>query len=100
MAFLPNVPTMDEAGISSLQFSLWAGPVRTGTNEPTKEVVETPSCAAQRALADKGVRNNLAAQGVEIAPPERQTAEALAALQKAEIDRWWPIIRDAGIKPN
>jgi tripartite-type tricarboxylate transporter receptor subunit TctC len=98
MALLPDVPTMDEAGISGLQFSLWAG--LFAPRGTPKDVVETLSRAAQRALADKGTRDKLAAQGVEIAPPERQTAEALAALQKAEIDRWWPIIRDAGIKPN
>jgi hypothetical protein len=44
------------------------------------------------------VRRQLANLGQEIPPPERQTPEALRALQKAEIEKWWPIIKEAGIK--
>jgi hypothetical protein len=50
------------------------------------------------ALADPAVRSRLADLGDEVFPPEQQTPEALAAFQKAEIEKWWPIIKAAGIK--
>ena len=50
------------------------------------------------ALADPAVRKRLAELGYEIVPREQQTPEALAAFQKAEIERWWPILKEAGIK--
>jgi tripartite-type tricarboxylate transporter receptor subunit TctC len=95
---IPDVPTMDEAGIPGMQFSLWAG--LFAPKDTPKEIADIIGRAAQRALADPSVREKLTNQGVDIAPPEKQTAEALGALQKAEIERWWPIIRAAGIKPN
>jgi tripartite-type tricarboxylate transporter receptor subunit TctC len=49
-------------------------------------------------LADPAVRQRFADQGQEIPPPERQTPEALGARQKAEIEKWWPIIKAAGIR--
>jgi tripartite-type tricarboxylate transporter receptor subunit TctC len=49
-------------------------------------------------LADSFVRTRLAELGLEIAPPDQQTPEALAAFQKAEMEKWWPIIKVAGIK--
>ena len=52
------------------------------------------------ALADPGVRKRLAELGQEIPPPEQQTPAALAAYQKAEIEKWWPIVRAANIKPQ
>ncbi|MNC97961.1 hypothetical protein D3C83_157920 [compost metagenome] len=50
------------------------------------------------ALADPKVRERLTNQGVDIAPREKQTAESLAAIQRAEIKKWWPIIEASGIK--
>ena len=50
------------------------------------------------ALADAAVRKRLNDLGHEIVPREQQTPEALAAFQKAEIDEWWPILKEAGIK--
>jgi hypothetical protein len=50
------------------------------------------------ALADPGIRQRLTEMGQEIFPGEQQTPEALAALQKAEIEKWWPIIKTAGLK--
>jgi tripartite-type tricarboxylate transporter receptor subunit TctC len=54
--------------------------------------------AAVQALADQGVRFRLAEQGQQIPPRDKQTPKALAALQKAQIDNWWPIIKAANIK--
>ena len=54
--------------------------------------------AVRSALADPAVRQRFADQGQEIVPPERQTPQALGAHQKAEIEKWWPIIKAAGIK--
>jgi tripartite-type tricarboxylate transporter receptor subunit TctC len=50
------------------------------------------------ALADPTVRSRLADLGMEIFPRDRQTPEALAALQKADIEKWWPLIKELGIK--
>ena len=60
----------------------------------------SPSCnaAIQEALADPGVRARLTALGMEIPPREQQTPEALAAQQKADIEKWWPVIKAASIK--
>ena len=63
-----------------------------------KEVIAKFNAAAMEALADPAVAERLAGLGQDIPPPETQTAEALGAFYKAEIDKWWPIIREAGIK--
>jgi hypothetical protein len=49
-------------------------------------------------MADPKVRTRMADFGLEVPPPEQQTPEALGALQKAEIEKWWPIIKAANIK--
>ncbi|HMF24717.1 MAG TPA: tripartite tricarboxylate transporter substrate binding protein BugD, partial [Pseudolabrys sp.] len=54
--------------------------------------------AAVDTLSDPNMRRKLAAQGFEIPPREQQTPEALGVYQKAEIEKWWPIIKAAGIK--
>jgi tripartite-type tricarboxylate transporter receptor subunit TctC len=91
-----DVPSMDEAGMPGLHFSLWAG--LFAPKGTPREIVATLSKAAADAMADPGLREKLISQGFEIAPRERQTPEALAAHQQAEIKKWWPIMRDAGIK--
>jgi tripartite-type tricarboxylate transporter receptor subunit TctC len=63
-----------------------------------KEAVEKLTAAAQEALADPAVQKRLADLGQEIPPREAQTPEGLAKHQKAEIDKWWPIIKAAGVK--
>jgi tripartite-type tricarboxylate transporter receptor subunit TctC len=94
----PDIPTTDEAGLPGFYFSFWhAFWVPKGT---PKEIVTTLNNALSKALADPATRERLTKIAQEIFPPEQQTPEALAAFHKAEIDKWWPIIKEAGIKPQ
>ena len=87
---------MDESGVPGLYASFWHGLwVPKGT---PKDVIARLNFAARSALADPLVRQRFADQGQEAMPPEQQTPEALRAHQQAEIDKWWPIIKAAGIK--
>ncbi len=96
IAVAPDIPTTDEAGLPGYYFSFWhAMWAPKGTS---KEIVSKLSAAAMAALADPETRKRLADLAQEIYPPEQQTPEALHAFQKAEIEKWWPIIKDAGIK--
>jgi tripartite-type tricarboxylate transporter receptor subunit TctC len=92
----PDVPTMEEGGVPGLYASFWHGLwVPKGT---PKDIIVKLNSAVRSALADPTVRQRFLDQGQEISPPERQTPEALGAHQKAEIEKWWPIIKAAGIK--
>lgn len=92
----PDVPTVDEAGIPGLHASTWtAFFAPKGT---PKEVVTRLNAAVVEALADPEVRKRLQKIGQEIYPREQQSPEALAALQAADIKKWWPIIEAANIK--
>jgi tripartite-type tricarboxylate transporter receptor subunit TctC len=95
-AAAPDVPTIDEAGISGLYASFWHGLwLPKGT---TKEAITKLNAAVQAALADATVRKRFADQGQDIPPREQQTPVALATQQKAEIEKWWPIVKAASIK--
>ena len=63
-----------------------------------KEIIDRLNGAAAQALADPAARSRLGDLGVEIFPRERQTPEALGALVKADAEKWWPIIKESGIK--
>lgn len=94
----PQIPTTDEAGLPGFYFSFWhAFWVPKGT---PKEIVATLNNALTRALADPATRERLTKIAQEIFPADQQSPEALAAFHKAEIDKWWPIIKEAGIKPQ
>jgi tripartite-type tricarboxylate transporter receptor subunit TctC len=96
MAAAPDIPTVDEAGLPGLYLSNWyALFAPKGT---PKNVIDRLNAAVRDALADPAVRSRLADQGQELPSREQQTPAALVALQKAEIDRWWPIIKAANIK--
>ena len=91
-----DIPTCDEAGLPGFHAANWSGFwVPKGTS---KDVVRQLNAAVVDALADSAVRQKLAGQGFEILPRDQQTPEALATLQKAEIDKWWPIIKAANVK--
>jgi tripartite-type tricarboxylate transporter receptor subunit TctC len=92
----PDIPTADEAGVPGIYVSTWHGFwVAKGT---PRDVVGKLNAAAMSAMADPAVRQRIADQGMEIPPPEQQTPEALGAFHKAEIEKWWPIIKAANIK--
>jgi tripartite-type tricarboxylate transporter receptor subunit TctC len=96
LAAAPAIPTVDEAGLPGLYVSIWfALWAPKGT---PKDAVGKLNAAVVGALADAATRQRLADLGLEIAPPEQQTPEALGTYHKAEIERWWPIIKAAGIK--
>ena len=97
MKILPDVPTMAEAGFpGGMEFSLWTA-IFAPKGTP-KDIVAKVNRAVVAALAEPRIRDLLAKLGVDIAPREKQTPEALAAKQRAEIKKWWPIIEAAGIK--
>jgi tripartite-type tricarboxylate transporter receptor subunit TctC len=99
MEILPEVPTMAEAGFQGgMEFSLWTA--LYGPKEMPKEIVDTVNRAVVASLANPKTRERLVSQGVEIAAREKQTPATLAAIQQAEIKKWWPIIEAAGIKPQ
>ena len=96
LAAAPDIPTVDEAGLPGFYFSRWhALWAPKGT---PKDIVAKLNAAVVGALADPAVLSRLADLGQEIFPREQQTPEALATYHKAEIDKWWPIIKAAGIK--
>lgn len=92
----PDVPSVDEAGLPGLHVSIWFGLwAPKGTPKP---VIAKLNAAVREALADPAVKAKLAALGQIIPPLDKQTPEALAAHQKAEIDKWWPIVKAANIR--
>ena len=96
LAAAPTIPTVDEAGLPGLYVSIWFA--LWAPKDTPKDIVGKLNAAVAGALADPAVRQRLADLGQEIAPREQQTPEALGAYHKAEIDRWWPIIKAANIK--
>ena len=96
MAIAPDIPTFAEMGLPTLSYSQWFGlfaPRRTPRN-----IIGKLNTAAVEAMADPAVRSRLGDLGMEIFPHERQTPEALAALVKADAEKWWPIMKEFGIK--
>jgi tripartite-type tricarboxylate transporter receptor subunit TctC len=96
LATAPDIPTVDEAGLPGLYIAIWYGTwVPRGT---PKDVIGKLNAAIVDALADPTVRKRLADLGQDIPPREQQTPQALGAHHKAEVEKWWPIIKAAGIK--
>ena len=93
---VPGIPTADEGGVQGLHMAGWFG--FFAPRGTPKEPIARLNSAMVQALADPAVQARLAELGLDIASPELQTPEGLAAFHKAEIDKWWPIIKAAGIK--
>ena len=92
----PDTPTIDEAGVPGLHASFWHG--LWAPKGTPKDVIATLHRAVVETLADPSVRRRFADVGQEVWPRDKQTPQALAAQQQAEIEKWWPIIKAANIR--
>ena len=92
----PDIPTVAEAGLPSLDISVWYG--LWAPKGIPKEIIAKLNAAAVQALSEPTVRQRFAELGLDMPPRDRLTPEALAAHQKAEIEKWWPVIKGANIK--
>ena len=98
MTVAPDIPTMDEAGLREFYFSYWAA--LFAPRGTPRDIVDKLNLAVVSTLGDPSIRQKLEAQGFEIPPVEQQTPAALAAYQKAEIEKWWPIVKALGPKAD
>ena len=96
LALAPDIPTVDEAGVPGLYDSPWFGVF--APNGTPMTIISKLNASLVDALVDPTVRSRFADLGLEIFPRDQQTPETLAAYQKADIEKWWPIIKEAGIK--
>jgi tripartite-type tricarboxylate transporter receptor subunit TctC len=94
-AAMPDIPTSDESGVKGLYMAGWFG--FWAPKGTPKEVVAKLNAAMAEALADPAVVTRFTELGLDVAPKAQQTPEGLAAFQQEEIDKWWPIIKAAGI---
>src|SRR3981081_4097893 len=94
-ASMPDIATADETGVPGLYMSGWFG--FWAPKATPKEIIAKLNAATVEALADPAIQKRFVELGLDVAPREQQTPEGLAAFQKAEIDKWWPIIKTAGI---
>ena len=90
------MPTFAEMGRPTLSRSFWWG--LFAPRGTPKDFIGKLNAAAVEALADQAIRSRLVELGFEIFPREQQTPKALGALQKADAEKWWPIIKEFGIK--
>jgi tripartite-type tricarboxylate transporter receptor subunit TctC len=96
LASSPDIPTADEAGLPGFFASLWYGLwVPKGTS---KDIIAKLNATMTQVLFDPLVRQRFVELGIEITPIDQQSPEALRDLQKAESERWWPIIKAANIR--
>ena len=96
VAQAPDIPTADEAGLPGFHMTLWSG--LWAPKGTPKEVIAKINAAALDALKDPATRKQLENLGLEGPPADKSTPEALSAWQKAEIAKWWPIIKAANVK--
>jgi tripartite-type tricarboxylate transporter receptor subunit TctC len=96
LAVAPDIPTVDEAGLPGFYFSFWHA-IWVPKSTP-KPIIAKLNEAVVNALADGIVRKRLTDIAQDIFPREQLTPEALGAFHRAEADKWWPILKAAGIK--
>jgi len=91
LASAPDIPTVDEAGLPGFYITVWSG--MWAPKGTPQDVISKLNAAVVDALADKAVQGRLADLGQEVPALDQQTPAALAALQKTEIEKWWPIVK-------
>jgi tripartite-type tricarboxylate transporter receptor subunit TctC len=96
VAAAPEIPTVDEAGLPGFYMSIWHA--ITAPKGTPAAIVARINASIVETLADPTVRKRLADLGQDIPERAQQTPEALRAYQRAEIDKWWPVIKAAAIK--
>jgi tripartite-type tricarboxylate transporter receptor subunit TctC len=94
-ASMPDIPTADETGVPGLYMSGWFG--FWAPKGTPKDIIAKLNAATVEALSDPAIQKRFTELGLDVAPRAQQTPEGLAAFQKAEIEKWWPIIKAAGI---
>ncbi len=94
-ASMSDIPTSDESGVKGLYMSGWFG--FWAPKGTPKDVIAKLNAATVDALADPALQKRFSDLGLDVASREQQTPEGLAAFQKVEIEKWWPIIKSAGI---
>jgi tripartite-type tricarboxylate transporter receptor subunit TctC len=96
MTVAPDIPTFAEMALSDIVYSDWFG--LFAPKGTAADIVGRLNAAAVAALADPVVRSRFAGLGFEVFPREKQTPAALAAMQKADAEKWWPLMKEFGIK--
>jgi tripartite-type tricarboxylate transporter receptor subunit TctC len=94
----PDIPTIDEAGLPGIHLSLWNG--IWAPKATPKDIIGKLNAAVRTALSDPAIKQRIIDLGQILPAAEQQSPEALAAYHKAEIEKWWPIIKAANIKPE
>ena len=94
----PEIPTAAEAGLPGFDMTLWSA--LWAPKGTPKDVIARLNAAAVEAMADDAVLKRLNDLGLEVPARDQQTPQALGVWHKAEVDKWWPIIKKAGIKPE
>ena len=97
-AMAPDIPTTDEGGAPGVHMEPWQA--MWAPKGTPKDVIAKLTGAVVAALSDPAIRKKFADQSYELTPREDLTPEHLAAFHKSEIEKWWPIIKKAGIKPG
>ena len=92
----PDVPTADEAGVPGVHVSTWHG-LWAPKGTPA-DIVARINAAALAAMADPATRQRIADLGMDLPPPDQRTPAAFAAFHKAEVEKWFPIVKAAGVK--
>ena len=96
MTLAPDIPTFAELGFPKIWWLGWNG--LFAPKGTPKDIIAKLNAAAVEALADPAVRSRLIDLGQEVFPPEQQKPEALGALVNADAEKWWPVIKELGIK--
>ncbi|MDE2063487.1 MAG: tripartite tricarboxylate transporter substrate binding protein BugD [Bradyrhizobium sp.] len=92
----PNIPTIQEAGLPGFTASLWYG--LWVPKDTPKDIIEKLNATMRAVLADPAVQRRFDDLGIQISPYDQQSPEALRAFEKAEAERWWPVIKASNLK--